>query len=82
MYQFKDLFNSSDSSERELAKKIQEMYKGLDSVVNSKSTYLDNALKTENSKQDALIDVIGFCKNIVDDTWKKYDVDNKRHIRR
>lgn len=82
MYQFKDLFNSSDSSERELAEKIQEMYKGLDSVVNSKSTYLDNALKTENSKQDALIDVIGFCKNIVDDTWKKYDVDNKRHIRR
>lgn len=82
MYQFKDLLNSSDSDERELAEKIQEMYKGLDLVVNSKSTYLDNALKTENSKQDALIDVIGFCKNIVDDTWKKYDVDNKRHIRR
>mgnify|MGYP001199629482 CR=1 FL=1 len=82
MYDFNDLLKSTSAEERDLAERIKTMHKALDLVVNSKSTYLNSALSTEDSKVDALIDIVGYCKNVVDDIWKTYDVDNKRHITR
>lgn len=82
MYNFDELLNSDNAEERDLAEKIKIMHKALDQVVNSKSSYLNAALQTENSKADALIDVVGYCKNVVDGIWKTYDVDNERHIKR
>ena len=82
LYDFDDLKNSSDPAERELSAQILTIYRALDSVVKGKSDYFAKALKTEDSKEEALIDIIGFCKNEVDEIWKKYDVDRNRHITR
>lgn len=81
-YSFNDLLHSEDSDVRYLAQKLLVLRDGLDRVVDSKETYVGNALRTEHSEKDALISTVGAFKNIIDEIWTKYDVDNKRHIER
>lgn len=81
-YDFKDLENSSKPAEREISAKILNIYRALDQVVKGESDFFATALRTEDTKEDALIDIVGFCKNEVEEVWQKYDVDKKRHITR
>lgn len=78
-YDFDKLLKSDDEDVRFLSKRLLTLHKALDKVVNSKETYLGSALRTENSEVDALLDIFGYCQNMLNDVWEKYDKDNRRH---
>lgn len=79
MYRFSDFLRSSDPKVKKVAKTILLMHTGLDNVVKSKSSYLDSALRSERSKEDALIDILGQSKVMIDEVWA--DLEVKKHRR-
>lgn len=78
-YDFKKLLKSEDYDVRYLATRLLTLEKALDKVVESKESYLDEALRKEDSEKDALLDVFGFCQNEINKVWEKYDQKHRRH---
>lgn len=78
-YDFKELLSSEDPDVKYLAKKLLTLDKALNKVVDSKETYLGSALHTEDTEKDALLDIFGFCQNVLNEVWDKYDENHRRH---
>lgn len=77
-YDFERLLNSKDQDVRFLATRLLTLNKVLNKVVKSKESYLDEALRKENSEKDALLDTFGICQNLINDVWDVYGK-NRRH---
>lgn len=82
MYKFEDLLNSTNPDVKKLASRLLVLYKELNLIVNSKSSYFNTELNNAKSEEDALLSMFGQCKNVVDEVWEDYEVDKKRNIKR
>lgn len=69
-YNFDDFLVSGDRQIEFLSKKIMMVYKALDNVVDSKSSYLEQALLRESTDKDALLDVLSVCRSMIDEALR------------